>query len=106
MARYLNALAKRISGMGWLRRRKFGADSAFHNLLCYVTRDVPGAIVPDGDLVATMAESGDAYAVDDAGVIRRSDGFVPPICHQYDRYPEIAAAVEARFETKQQFAAA
>lgn len=97
MARYLEALAKRISRMGWLGRRKFGADSAFHNLMCYVTHDVPAVIVPDGELVATMAESGDAYNVDDTGVIRRSDGFAPPICHQYDRYPAIRAAVESRF---------
>lgn len=98
MADYLAALANRIRKVSLLRRRIIGADSAFHNLIAHVTHDVPGILVENNDLVATMGlEPPGSYRIGSDGLIECGDGRVPAICHQYDRTPEFAAAMRARF---------
>jgi hypothetical protein len=79
-------------------RRKIGADTAFHNLIAHVTREVPAVIVENNVLVATMGiEPAARYLVGADGRIRTRDGHLPAILHQYDRLDEIRVPVEARF---------
>jgi hypothetical protein len=48
--------------------------------------------------IATMAlEPRDSYCLDATARIHGRDGRLYPICHQYDRFADIRAAVEARY---------
>jgi hypothetical protein len=51
--------------------------------------------------IATMAlEPREFYRLDEAARIHGPDGRLYPICHQYDRFADIRAAVEARYASK------
>ena len=98
MADYLAAVARRVSKVGILQRRHIGADAAMHNLIAHLTHDVPGLIVENNGLVATMGlEPPGTYRVGNDGFIRCADGHAPAICHQYDRIAEVKALVEQRY---------
>jgi hypothetical protein len=95
---YLDRMTARLAAVPLRVRRKIGADTAFHNLIAHVTRDVPAVIVENNVLVATMGiEPAARYRVDAEGRVRTEDGHLPAILHQYDRIAEIRAPVEARF---------
>lgn len=98
MAKYLSILSHHIQRLGLTRRHKFGADSALHNLICHVTKEVPGVLVENNRLVANMGtEPDDQYVVDSAGVIRLHNGHAPAVCHQYERRAEIRSAIFGRY---------
>jgi hypothetical protein len=98
MSAYLDRMTARLAAVPFKVRRKIGADTAFHNLIAHVTREVPAIIIENNVLVATMGiEPAACYLADSDGRIRTRDGQVPAILHQYDRIPEILAAVERRF---------
>lgn len=95
---YLERMTARLRAVPLPVRRKIGADTAFHNLIAHVTREVPGVIVENNVLVATMGiEPAARYLVGADGRIRTRDGHLPAILHQYDRLEDIRAPVEARF---------
>jgi hypothetical protein len=90
MAVYLTALARRIGSISLRHRFRVGADTALHNLIAHITRDVPGVLVENNRRVATMGlEPDGTYHIDTAGLIACVDGHVPSICHQYDRMPDL-----------------
>jgi hypothetical protein len=93
MRDYLRALSTRLRAVPWPTRRRIGADSAMHNLIAHVTHDVPGRLIENNGRVATMGlEPPGTYHIDEAGRIACADGHVPPICHQYDRSPDLFGA--------------
>jgi hypothetical protein len=95
---YLERMTARLRAVPLPVRRKIGADTAFHNLIAHVTREVPAVIVENNVLVATMGiEPAARYLVGADGRIRTRDGHLPAILHQYDRLEDIRAPVEARF---------
>ena len=95
---YLERMTARLRAVPLPVRRKIGADTAFHNLIAHVTREVPAVIVENNVLVATMGiEPAARYLVGADGRIRTRDGHLPAILHQYDRLDEIRVPVEARF---------
>jgi hypothetical protein len=95
---YLERMTAYLAAVPLNVRRKIGADTAFHNLMAHVTHEVPATIVENNVVVATMGiEPASVYVAGPDGRIRTRDGHVPAILHQYDRIPEIRAAVEARF---------
>jgi hypothetical protein len=92
MTAYLAALSRRLQTVSLIWRRKIGADSAMHNLIAYVTHDVPGVIAENDGIVATMGIAPEAnYTIDADGVIRSPGGHVPAVVHQYDRHPALFA---------------
>ena len=95
---YLDRMTAYLAAVPLKVRRKIGADTAFHNLIAHVTHEVPATIVENNVVVATMGiEPASVYLAGPNGRICTRDGHVPAILHQYDRIPEIRAAVEARF---------
>jgi hypothetical protein len=95
---YLERMTAHLAAVPLKVRRKIGADTAFHNLIAHVTHEVPAIVVENNVLVATMGiEPASRYVAGPDGRIRTDDGHMPAILHQYDRIPEIRAAVEARF---------
>jgi hypothetical protein len=95
---YLERMTAYLAAVPLKVRRKIGADTAFHNLMAHVTHEVPGTIVENNVVVATMGiEPASAYLAGPDGRICTRGGHLPAILHQYDRIPEIRAAVEARF---------
>jgi hypothetical protein len=95
---YLTRLAGYLQGLPGELRREGGADTAIHNRMAHLTHEVPGMIVENDVHVATMgiAPPG-TYLAGADGVIRTADGRAPTILHQYDRLPDIAAAVAAKY---------
>jgi hypothetical protein len=95
---YLDRMTAYLAAVPLNVRRKIGADTAFHNLMAHVTREVPATIVENNVVVATMGiEPASVYVAGPDGRICTRGGHLPAILHQYDRIPEIRAAVEARF---------
>jgi hypothetical protein len=95
---YLARLAGYLAALPPGLRREGGADTAFHNRMAHLTHEVPGTIVENDVHVATMgiAPPG-TYVVGADGLVRTADGRLPAILHQYDRLPEIARVVAARY---------
>jgi len=97
MADYLTKLWRLIKSTPLWHRRKIGADQALHNYITYVDGTIAHKLHANNDIVATMGLEGrDSYRLRD-GIIETADGAVPAICHQYDRYPDIEAAIHARY---------
>ncbi len=91
LAGYLQALPREL-------RLEGGADTVFHNKMAHLTHEVPGTIVENDVHVATMGISPPGtYVAGADGVIRTADGRAPAILHQYDRLPDIAARVAAKY---------
>jgi hypothetical protein len=98
MIAYLDSMTARLAAVPLNVRRKIGADTAFHNLIAHITRDVPAVMVENNVLVATMGiEPATRYRVDADGRIRTTEGHLPAILHQYDRIAAVRGPVEARF---------
>jgi hypothetical protein len=98
MTAYLARMNADLAAVPLKVRRKIGADTAFHNRIGHLTKDVPVIMVENNVHVATMGiEPVSAYRIDSDNAIRTVDGALPAILHQYDRIPEIKAPVEARW---------
>ncbi len=95
---YLARLAGYLQALPPELRREGGADTAFHNRMAHLTHEVAGTIVENDVHVATMgiAPPG-SYVAGADGLIRTADGRVPAILHQYDRLPDIARVVAAKY---------
>jgi hypothetical protein len=98
VAAYLTRLARYLQALPRELRLEGGADTVFHNKMAHLTHEVPGTIVENDMHVATMGISPPGtYVAGADGLIRTADGRVPAILHQYDRLPDIAAAVAAKY---------
>ena len=97
---YLDEMADRIRNIPFRVYRKIGHgyDQGIHNLLVHLNPYIDGIIVQNNGHIATMAlEPQSLYCIDAAAQIYTADGHLPAICHQYDRFPEFRAAIEARY---------
>jgi hypothetical protein len=97
---YLDAMADRIGNIPFRVYRKIGHgyDQGIHNLLVHLNPDIDGIIVQNNGHIATMAlEPQSLYRLDNSAQIYTTSGHLPPICHQYDRFPEFRHAIEARY---------
>jgi hypothetical protein len=100
---YLDRMADRIRNIPFRIYRKIGHgyDQGIHNLLVHLSPDIDGIIVQNNGHVATMAlEPQSLYRLDAGAQIHTADGRLPAICHQYDRFAEFRAAIEARYAAK------
>jgi len=98
VAAYLTRLAGYLQALPRELRLAGGADTVFHNKMAHLTHEVPGTIVENDAHVATMGISPPGtYVAGADGLIRTADGHLPAILHQYDRLPEIARFVAARY---------
>jgi hypothetical protein len=98
MTAYLDRMNADLAAVPMKVRRKIGADTAFHNRMGHLTKDVPVVMVENNVHVATMGiEPASAYRAGADGVVRTAGGALPAILHQYDRLPEIRGPVEARW---------
>lgn len=101
---YLEQMAARIRVMPWriYRRIGHGYDQAIHNYLVHLDSAIEGIVVENNQHIATMAlEPRALYRLDQKSLIYGPDGHVFPICHQYDRFPDLLKALEARFSAAQ-----
>jgi hypothetical protein len=97
---YLEHMVAKIEAMPLRIYRTIGHgyDQAIHNYLVYLEPDIAGVVEENNGHIATMAlEPRAFYSLDAAARISGPDGRLYPICHQYDRFPDIRAAVEARY---------
>lgn len=97
---YLEHMVAKISAMPLRIYRTIGHgyDQAIHNFLVYLDPAIDGVVEENNGHIATMAlEPRELYSLDAAARIRGPDGRLYPICHQYDRFPDIRAAVEAHY---------
>jgi hypothetical protein len=101
MTAYLERMAADLHALPLRLRREGGADTIFHNRIAHLKREIDLVIEENNLHVATMGiESISSYATGSDQLVRRADGRVPAICHQYDRLPHIRKAVEARFANR------
>jgi hypothetical protein len=101
---YLERMATRIRTMPLriYRRIGHGYDQAIHNYLVHLDSAIDGIVVENNQHIATMAlEPRAFYRLDQKSLIYGPDDHLFPICHQYDRFPDLLKAVEARFSSAQ-----
>jgi hypothetical protein len=97
---YLERMAARVAAMPMRIYREIGHgyDQAIHNFLVHLDPAIDGILVENNGHIATMAlEPRALYSLDDEARIHAADGRLFPICHQYDRFPDILKAVEDRY---------
>ena len=97
---YLERMAARIRGVSWRVYRQIGHgyDQAIHNYLVHLDSEIDGIVVENNQHIATMAlEPRAFYRLDRESLIYGPGDHLFPICHQYDRFPDLRKAVEARF---------
>jgi Nucleotide-diphospho-sugar transferase len=97
---YLERMVARIRAIPWriYRRIGHGYDQAIHNYLVHLDSTTDGIMVENNQHVATMAlEPRAFYRLDHESLIHGPDDHLLPICHQYDRFPDLLKAVERRF---------
>jgi len=97
---YLDRLCSLVSAMPFRIYREIGHgyDQALHNYLVHLAPDIDGIVMENNGHIATMAiEPRTLYRIDDKAVITLTSGHTPAICHQYDRFPDLRSAVEARW---------
>jgi len=97
---YLEQMVARIRVVPWriYRRIGHGYDQAIHNYLVHVDSAIDGIVIENNRHIATMAlEPRAFYRLDREALIYGPDDHLFPICHQYDRFPDLRKAVEARF---------
>lgn len=97
---YLEMMVARIGVLPWRIYRKIGHgyDQAIHNYLVHLAPEIAGIVVENNGHIATMAlEPRTYYRLDRESLIHGPDGHLFAICHQYDRFPDLLKAVEARF---------
>jgi len=100
MLRYLGRMAAEINKAHWRVYKKIGHgyDQGIQNLLIYTDSALAGAVEQNNGHVATMQlEPRQAYKLDDSGLIRTQANHIIPICHKYDRFPDIRGVVEKRW---------
>jgi hypothetical protein len=100
IAAYLEKMVARVRAMPWRIYREIGHgyDQAIHNYLVHLDPAIAGIVVENNRHIATMAlEPRALYRLDHESRIYGTDGHLIPICHQYDRFPDLLEAVEARF---------
>jgi hypothetical protein len=100
---YLDHMTDRIRDIPFRVYRKIGHgyDQGIHNLLIHLNPDIDGIIVQNNGHIATMALGPRSlYQLDEAAQIHTSGGHLPAICHQYDRFPDFRAAIEARYAVR------
>jgi hypothetical protein len=100
MITYLNRMKQRIDEVPYRIYREIGHgyDQGLHNGLVYLDKSIDGVTVENNGHIATMAlEPRTAYELGQDTRIRTVGGHLPPICHQYDRFPDLRAAMEARY---------
>jgi hypothetical protein len=105
---YLEQMAARVAAvpMRIYREVGHGYDQGIHNFLVHLDPAIDGIVVENNRHIATMAlEPRDTYRLDPDAAIHGPDGQRFPICHQYDRFPDILKAVEARYARAQSGAA-
>lgn len=97
---YLEHMVARVRAMPMRIYREIGHgyDQAIHNYLVHLDSAIDGVIEENNRHIATMAlEPRASYRLDADARICGPDGRCYPICHQYDRFPDILAAVAARY---------
>jgi len=97
---YLEEMAARVADMPLRIYRDIGHgyDQAIHNYLVHLDPAIDGVVVENNGHIATMAlEPRALYQLDGEARIHGADGRLFPICHQYDRFPDIRKAVETRY---------
>ena len=100
---YLERMAARGGAMPLRIYRSIGHgyDQAIHNFLVHLDPAIDGVVVENNGHIATMAlEPRALYRLDAQARIHATDGRLFPICHQYDRFPDISEAVAARYATE------
>src|SRR6185503_19969935 len=100
MLAYLDRMRERIDEVPYRIYREIGHgyDQGLHNGLVYLDTSIVGAIVENNGHIATMAlEPRSACQLGDNHRIRTTAGHLPAICHQYDRFPDLKLAMEARY---------
>jgi hypothetical protein len=94
MNAYLARMAADLKAVPLRDRRRGGADTSLHHRLAFLDGGVPGIVMENNVHVATMGLEPDAtYTVGADGVVRTADGDAPAILHQYDRVPQVVAAL-------------
>ncbi len=96
---YLERMAARIGAMPWRIYRRIGHGyQAIHNYLVHLDPAIDGIVVDNNRHIATMAlEPRTFYRLDRESLIYGPDDHLFPICHQYDRFPDLLRAIEARY---------
>jgi hypothetical protein len=103
IAAYLEKMAARVHDTPFRVYRQIGHgyDQAIHNYLVHLDPTIDGVVVENNGHIATMAlEPRAFYSLDSEARIHAPDGRLFPICHQYDRFADIRAAVEAKFSKR------
>jgi hypothetical protein len=97
---YLERMVARIRAVSWRAYRQIGHgyDQGIHNYLVHLDPTIDGIVVENNEHIATMAlEPRAFYRLDRESLIYGPDDHLFAICHQYDRFPDLRKAVEARF---------
>jgi hypothetical protein len=100
---YLEKMVAKVRAMPWriYRRIGHGYDQAIHNYLVHLDPAINGIVVENNRHIATMAlEPRAAYRLDHDGRIHGTDGRLFPICHQYDRFPDLLKEMEERYPAR------
>jgi len=100
---YLDCMNERINKIPFRVYRTIGHgyDQGVHNILIHLDPHIDGTIVQNNGHIATMAlEPQSLYRLDNSAQIYTTSGHLPPICHQYDRFPEFRHAIEARYASQ------
>jgi len=100
MLTYLDRMKQRIDEVPYRIYREIGHgyDQGLHNGLVYLDKSISGITVENNGHIATMAlEPRTAYELGPDTRIRTASGHLPAICHQYDRFPDLRAAMETRY---------
>jgi hypothetical protein len=93
---YLERMVARVAAqpLRIYRAIGHGYDQAIHNALVHLDPTIDGIVVENNGHIATMAlEPRSLYRLDGEARIHAPDGRLIPICHQYDRFPDIRDAV-------------
>ncbi len=97
---YLEHMVARVRAMPMRIYREIGHgyDQAIHNFLVHLDPAIDGIVEENNGHIATMAlEPREFYRLDQDARIHGPDGRLFPICHQYDRFPDLLQAVSARY---------
>ena len=91
---YLGAMRAEVS---WRRIPLGNHDQGIHNALILKRRLPTATVIPNGHgRVLTMGDMLEP-AISDEGLVTAPDGSIPAIVHQYDRFPQLAPRVLARY---------
>jgi hypothetical protein len=97
---YLERMVERVAAQPFRIYRAIGHgyDQAIHNALVHLDPTIDGIVVENNGHIATMAlEPRSFYRLDGEARIHAPDGRLIPICHQYDRFPDMRDAVANRY---------